>query len=194
MTVQEAPREALPKFSDASRRILARAGSDGLSMSGGYVGPEDLFFALLCEGFVQMRSIGLGQITPDNFIEGLNKSFSNAFGEPPHRISGKNKLSPETKKAIRSAVDFARQEGASEITPQHLIKGILIDCFLVHPEEGSSFVEDMVEILEVNFGRLLVDTETLTADEVREKQAALTSHTLHPSEDVATYLHYNRYS
>lgn len=192
MTTQEAPREGLPKFSDASRRILARAGNDGLSISGDYIGPEDLFFALLCEGFVQMHSIGLGQITPENFIEGLNRSFSDAFGEPPHRTSGKRRLKPETKKAIRSAVDFARREGTNEITPQHLVKGILIDCFIVHPEEGSSFVEDLVEILEVNFGRLLIDTGTLTADEVREKQAALTSPTLHPREDVATYLHYNR--
>lgn len=173
MTIQEAPREALPKFSDASRQILARARNDGLSISGEHVGPEDLFFALLCEGFVQMSSIGLGPITPENFIEGLNRSFGDAFGEPPHRMSGKRGLKPEAKKALRSAVDFARREGASEITPRHLVKGILIDCFLVHPEEGSGFAEDLIEILEVNFGRLLVNTGTLTADEVREKQAAV---------------------
>lgn len=128
------------EFTDDARKLLVLAKEEGRRH--GWLGTEHLLLALLrhseSPASAMLAELGAEPEALRGEVDRLNAT--NATGLSP----GKAPFTPRAKKAIAIAHD---QAGKGEITPEHVLLGILLD-------EGGNFARELLERRGIDVARV----------------------------------------
>ena len=108
------------KFSEEGRRVLVLSREEAFKFCHNYIGTEHLLLGLIREGTVAeiFGNLNVNLLHVRSAVEFI-------IGQGGDQPTGELETTPQAKKIIELAIDEARRDKAREVTPFHLLAGVV---------------------------------------------------------------------
>ncbi len=115
--------DALPEiFGDSAKGVLNSAADSAYRKRDNHIGTDHILLGLIESEPELLRSLGIDARAAEREI---GETTRDGISDSPERLTALTALTPRAENLLKFSAEYASQRGDREITPAHLVYGIL---------------------------------------------------------------------